>query len=118
MRVLLTGGSGFLGSRTRASLESAGLEVHAPSRSDMDLLAPGGAAQVVQQLRPTHLIHLAWHPSIEWRSDDTAHDRWTTATLSLLETFVKSGGRRAGRRGSPPEPRYGTCCMSTTARTR
>jgi nucleoside-diphosphate-sugar epimerase len=60
-----------------------------------DLLAPESAAQLVREVRPTHLLHLAWctQPGAFWISP--ANLDWVQASLRLLRAFGEVGGRRA-----------------------
>jgi nucleoside-diphosphate-sugar epimerase len=102
-RVLVTGGSGFIGRQTLAPLRERGYEVHAPSRSEADLLAPDTAARLVQDVRPTHLLHLAWdaRPGRYWTSTDNV--AWVEASLRLLRAFTEAGAERAVMAGTCAE---------------
>jgi nucleoside-diphosphate-sugar epimerase len=94
-RVLVTGATGFVGRQTLTPLARRGYDVHAVGSRDADLLAPGTAARLVDEVRPTHLLHLAWYaePGAFWQSPENA--RWRDASVRLLETFAESGGSRA-----------------------
>src|SRR4030095_228074 len=69
-RVLVTGASGFVGWHCLAPLLARGYEVHAVStgaRQDPDirwhqanLLDPMQTSSLLAEVRPTHLLHLAW----------------------------------------------------------
>ena len=105
-RVLLTGASGFIGRHCPAMLSGRGFEVHAvSSRSraavaggaawhECDLLRPGGAADLVAEVRPTHLLHLAWvaTPGKFWSAPENLD--WARASLELVREFARAGGRR------------------------
>jgi len=69
--------------------------VHAVGGRDVDLLEPDAAARLVDEVRPTHLLHLAWYaePGAFWESPENA--RWLDASVRLLDAFAASGGRRA-----------------------
>ena len=69
--------------------------MHAAGRREADLLDPGAVTRLVEELRPTHLVHFAWYaePGAFWQSPE--NERWRTASLHLLETFAASGGERA-----------------------
>jgi nucleoside-diphosphate-sugar epimerase len=138
VRVLVTGGTGFVGRPCVAALVAAGHEVHVVARGSgtglppgviahrADLLAEGAAAAVVRAAAPTHLLHLAWDatPGAYWTS--RANFAWARATIALLEAFADAGGRRvvaAGTcaeldwralppAGTPPTP-YGACKDAT-----
>jgi nucleoside-diphosphate-sugar epimerase len=104
-RVLVTGASGFIGSRVVPLLEARGHEVVAvASRDECDLLAAGAAEELCARVRPQLLLHLAWyaeHGSF-WTSPENL--RWVDATLRLLRAF---GGRRAVVAGTCAEYLWG-----------
>jgi nucleoside-diphosphate-sugar epimerase len=93
--VLVTGATGFVGRQALAPLAARGFEVHAVGRREVDLLDADAAAQLVANLRPTHLLHFAWYaePGAFWESPENA--RWLAASTRLLEAFAASGGTRA-----------------------
>jgi nucleoside-diphosphate-sugar epimerase len=106
-RVLVTGASGFVGVHTLPALHARGYEVHAVSRRPppgdddetrwhaVDLLDAGAARDLLETVAPTHLMHLAWYvePGSYW--DSPENERWASASISLLEAFAATGGRRA-----------------------
>jgi nucleoside-diphosphate-sugar epimerase len=103
--VLLTGGGGFVGSRTIEPLLAAGYEVHTLSRThndqpgvihhDVDLLDDEATASTVAEVAAEHLLHLAWYTEHGrfWASPDNLV--WVGASLRLLRAFTEAGGRRA-----------------------
>ena len=58
-RVLVTGGSGFLGRRVVARLRAAGADVVAPRSAEYDLTVGGAAEDMLRDLRPETIVHLA-----------------------------------------------------------
>jgi GDP-L-fucose synthase len=58
-RVVVTGGSGFLGRRVVAELARVGADVVAPRSADFDLTMPGAADAMLAEHRPSHVVHLA-----------------------------------------------------------
>ncbi len=112
-RVLLTGATGFLGSRAIGHLLAAGYEVHALAREPgteervswhaADLLDDRQTAGVIEEVAPEHLLHLAWYAEHGrfWTAPENSD--WVAATLRLLSRFAVSGGRRAVIAGSCAE---------------
>lgn len=128
-RVLVTGGSGFIGRACLAPLTRRGFEVHAQCRSGAagtnagdvawhaaDLLQTGAAAALVERVRPTHLLHSAWIavPTVFWSSPDNL--RWLTSSIELFDAFGRYGGQRALGIGSCAEydGSYGVCHEADT----
>lgn len=118
--VLVTGASGFIGSRCLERLRDKGFEVHALSSRavaadagpaatwhQLDLLAPGAAPALLSQLRPTHLLHLAWcaKPGEFWASEENF--LWLSASQDLFRAFYANGGRRAVGAGTCAEYQWG-----------
>ncbi len=58
-RVVVTGGSGFLGRRVVARLTDHGADPVVPRSADFDLTIPGQAERLLAETSPTHIIHLA-----------------------------------------------------------
>jgi nucleoside-diphosphate-sugar epimerase len=94
-RVLVTGASGFIGRQAVPLLRAHGFEVHAPGRTEANLLVPGVPAALIERIRPTHLLHLAWNatPGQFWTAPDNLD--WVAASLALFRAFATSGGKRA-----------------------
>ena len=113
--VLVTGATGFLGRYCLPLLTDRGFQVHAVARRprthvaagvmwhEADLLCDGESRRVINNVRPTHLLHLAWiaTPGIYWTSP--ANVEWLTASLRLAQEFEAQGGRRATIAGSCAE---------------
>jgi nucleoside-diphosphate-sugar epimerase len=113
-RILLTGATGFVGRHVLEQLLAAGHEVHAVARTPgiarsgvtwhaADLLQSGIATNLVQDIRPERLLHLAWvaTPGKFWTSPD--NPRWTATTLELNRAFARAGGMRAVYAGTCAE---------------
>ena len=106
-RILVTGASGFIGSRALKPLCRRGFDVHATARDiaripvlpgvathGADLRDEAAAARLLETVRPTHLLHFAW--TVEHGSFWSSHANldWLATTLSLLRAFARAGGRR------------------------
>ena len=117
-RVLVTGGSGFIGRQVLTALMANGAEVHASSRAGhapgtgitwhrADVLDARSLNALVSDVRPEILLHLAWFatPPDYWRSP--VNLRWTAASLELAQAFVAAGGRRFVGAGTCAEYQWG-----------
>lgn len=107
--VLVTGATGLIGRQLPAPLSALGFKVIATSRRGggdlvvMDCLDPVSVGTVMEKLRPSHLIHLAWHDGAKDRWSSSANLDWVGASLTLLSAFARSGGKRAVMVGSCAE---------------
>jgi GDP-L-fucose synthase len=59
MKILVTGGNGFLGKHVCQKLKTDGHEVIAPKRTDYDLVLPHHVEEMFSELEPEIVIHLA-----------------------------------------------------------
>jgi nucleoside-diphosphate-sugar epimerase len=113
--VVVTGGSGFVGSATAAALVAAGWEVHTVTRTAPAAALPGvrwhlldlhdalATKQLLDALRPSHLLHLAWcaTPGAFWTDLDNL--RWVETSARLARQFADAGGQRLVGVGSCAE---------------
>ena len=125
-RVLVTGASGFVGRQTLEPLLTRGYEVHGAVRRPIeaanvtwhaaDLLAPGLAEALVREVRPTHLLHLAWYAEHHayWTAPQNLD--WVGASLRLVRAFAEQGGTRAVLAGTCAEYDWtqGVCVEGAT----
>jgi GDP-L-fucose synthase len=58
-RIVVTGGSGFLGCHVVADLEARGARVCVPRKKDYDLVEPGTARRLLEEMLPDTVVHLA-----------------------------------------------------------
>jgi len=106
-RVLLTGAGGFIGRHTLRPLLAGGFEVHAITSSKPprgapaevqwhrgDLLEPGFADDLVGEVRPSHLLHLAWHLAPPGHVTAAINFDWVHASIRLVRAFCNVGGTR------------------------
>jgi len=59
VRVVVTGGAGFLGSHVVERLQAGGAEVFVPRRRDYDLTVEADVVRLFEDARPEQVIHLA-----------------------------------------------------------
>lgn len=121
--VLLTGATGFIGTHCVPELLARDYEVHAlTSRSvpdiagaqwhHADLFDAARTAALLEQVRPTHLLHLAWYtvPARYWQAMENID--WVQASLGLLRAFMRNGGQRATFAGTCAEYDWAAGCCS------
>jgi nucleoside-diphosphate-sugar epimerase len=127
--VLLTGATGFIGRHCVAPLQARGFEVHAVSSrsapADMpgvhwhhgDLLAPAGAKAILAEVKPSHLLHLAWFVVPGKLITSPENYNWVRASMELVQEFAATGGKRLTTCGSGYEYdwAYGFCNEKLTA---
>lgn len=114
-RVLVTGAGGFIGEHCLEALEGRAEEIHAVSTRvpaddgsavewhRADLLNRAGAAELIERVRPSHLLHLAWFSDHKEIYQSPENNHWVQASLDLLHAFRSSGGERAVFGGSCAE---------------
>lgn len=118
MKVLVTGGSGFIGQYCLAQLHAKGHEVHAVSSvpqastaavqwHQANLLDVGQARALVRAVKPSHLLHLAWctQHGKYWTSPENLN--WVQGSLALIQEFTESGGERLVAAGTCAEYEWG-----------
>ena len=128
-RVLVTGSNGFIGRHCLPLLIEKGFEVHGvildmEMRLDMpkvqwwvaDLLSPEQVRSLFEQVKPSHLLHFAWHtaPGAYWTSSENL--RWLQASIEILRAFKLHGGKRILAAGTCAEYdwRFGYCSEQVT----
>lgn len=113
-KILVTGATGFIGSHCLPLLLEHDYEIHAVSSKNkndrtsnlnwhtVDLLNLNDVRDLMSNVQPTHLLHLAWYckPG-KWMTsglNDNLH--WVQSSLEILKLFNKYGGTRAVITGS------------------
>jgi nucleoside-diphosphate-sugar epimerase len=111
-RVLLTGATGFIGRHCLPLLLDRGYEVHAVhSKSppvdgldvqwhNLDLLDTSRISKTVAAVRPTHLLHFAWHLVPGKYSNVNENLLWIQASIDLMRAFHETAGERLVMAGS------------------
>jgi nucleoside-diphosphate-sugar epimerase len=115
LKILVTGAGGFLGRHCVAALSQH--DVQPVTHKDCDLFDARAVAALMRNVKPTHLLHLAWQtkPGIYWTSPENL--AWLRASTVLLEEFSRIGGKRFVGAGTCAEYDWtgdGRCVEATT----
>jgi nucleoside-diphosphate-sugar epimerase len=115
-RLLITGASGFIGRNVVALAQADNeFEIHCVSSKSnpaanrnlhwhrADLLNQNDCEALMSEVRPSHLLHLAWYTEHGQFWQSAENRQWVTATEFLAELFGKFGGVRAVFTGSGAE---------------
>ncbi len=127
-RVLVTGATGFIGSHTLRPLLQRGYEVHAVSSKsgpaadapvmwhEADLFDSASSARLLEEIRPTQMLHLAWYVVPGKLMSSELNFEWVRSSIELLKLFQRQGGRRIVMPGSSYEYdwNYGYCHETRT----
>jgi nucleoside-diphosphate-sugar epimerase len=122
-RVLVTGASGFIGRHSLPPLVAKGYEVHGVYSGSSpvavqgvhwhraNLLKGDQRVQLMRDVIPTHILHLAWTatPGVYTQSADNV--AWLESSLHLVRLFADLGGMRIVTAGTCFEYswEYGYC---------
>ncbi len=129
-RVLITGGTGFIGQHTITPLIERDYEVHVVSHSSrrnflprnvvfhaVDLLDCSEHRQLMKTINPSHLLHGAWYTENGKFWDAVENVYWLKASISLVDAFYAEGGSRVLGLGTCAEYDWndGLCIEGKTA---
>ena len=100
MRVLVTGGTGFIGRQCADALEAAGHEVHTAHRDGgngrdwrFDLLQEDHRQEILERVAPDVIVTSAWEMTPDFWINP-ANAKWRDATFDLFLSAKKSGVQR------------------------
>jgi nucleoside-diphosphate-sugar epimerase len=114
-KILITGGSGFIGRAVLDACRNSGTEINAtyntrvcPEHNEVvwhqiDLLDTSSITELFKKIRPKYLIQLAWCTGQGTYWKDEANLDWISANLSIARNFVINGGVRCLFAGTSAE---------------
>lgn len=123
-KVIITGGSGFIGRHCLPLLIDYDYQVHAIARKPLleiahpnlfwhsvNLFDSDLVGNLITQIKPSHLLHLAWYAVPGSYITALENFRWVQASLELLQMFTDGGGERVLMTGTCAEYdwQYGYC---------
>jgi nucleoside-diphosphate-sugar epimerase len=105
-RLLVTGAAGFVGRHVLGQLSASDWDIHAVSRGPADaesslatwhacdLRDSAQAERLIDRVRPTHVLSLAWNAEHGqyWTAPD--NDEWADGTIALARALARHGGQR------------------------
>lgn len=89
---LILGASGLIGTWVLRHWPATGTTPVPVSHADVDLLAPGAAADLIARTTPAQVVHLAWSASgsADYRTSDD-NQRWADTAVELVEAARAAG---------------------------
>jgi nucleoside-diphosphate-sugar epimerase len=108
-RVLVTGAPGFLGHASMRVLQAHGWDVVGVSKTGeashlkVDLLDASAVRSMLNEVKPTHLLHAAWRPVHGDVMRSSENLTWLAASLNLVKAFHDAGGERVAVIGTSAE---------------
>ncbi|MED0972861.1 NAD-dependent epimerase/dehydratase family protein [Bacillus paramycoides] len=113
-KILVTGGSGWIGKYVVHSLIQKGYEVHATYNKNkpphlschwhkVNLLRDEEVKKLIYDITPTYLVHLAWEAVPPKCYISINNYYWLQSSISLIQHFTTCGGKRVVVAGTGAE---------------
>lgn len=93
-RILVTGGTGFVGRHAVPALQARGFEVIAPTHADMDVLDRDAVTRAVRHIAPTHVLHFSWIATPGVYQESPENEAWKDASMHLFREAAANGATR------------------------
>lgn len=108
-KLLITGATGFIGKHCLEQLKNLDYEVHIVTSKPQheicikseyayhtfDLLDYSHINKLFNEIKPTHLLHLAWYAVPGKYMTSMENLRWVQSSIEILRQFLFYGGQRA-----------------------
>ena len=113
-KIVVTGGSGFIGKHSLDVLKQKDFDIYAISRTSiinddrikwitLDLFNKSEVDSFFKEIRPDILLHLAWITTPGEFYDSEVNNQWLEASTELIDSFIKFGGKKILAAGSSAE---------------
>lgn len=118
-KILVTGAAGFLGSSCLSVLQNKNFEIYALDKVkqqnpdtkvnwiEADLSNPEQVGQMLDNIKPDYLLHLAWKMETGMQLNSTVNNAWVDISMDLIRKFARAGGKRVVVSGSCAEYKWG-----------
>lgn len=105
-RILVTGGNGFVGRYCIRALDQLGLKATSvglgqfsgktqlTTHISLDISVQNNLENLVKELKPTHVLHLAWHVAHGDYWNSLKNIEMMALSIRLINEFIKVGGQR------------------------
>lgn len=111
-KVFLTGGTGLIGQATIPILKQNGFDIYALTLSNTkstedityiegNLFSKEQIDSIITQIKPDYLLHYAWLSTGLF--NDNSNFDFLTASVDLLKSFIRNGGKRVVMAGTYAE---------------
>ncbi len=118
-KILVTGAAGFLGSHCLHELLYKNFEIYALDKVKQqypdtkvnwvitDLREPGQVEQMLNNIKPDYLLHLAWKMEAGMKLNSAVNKEWVGISMDLIRKFAEVGGKKIVVSGSCAEYKWG-----------
>lgn len=111
MRILITGASGFIGTKILEKLQTDSVDFVTIGRSEVahsnhisaDLLRVDNYGDIIREAGATHLLHLSWYTEHSTYWAHQLNFDWIRASACLIEAFCRGGGKHVTVSGTCAE---------------
>lgn len=93
-KILVTGGSGFVGRQVVRFLEERGFTVLAPSSAELNVLDAAAVTTYLKEHAPSYVLHCAWIATPGVYQESPENEQWVIASMHLFREAIEHGATR------------------------